>query len=49
MQGLQTDEEFECYFNCSEKPLEVEEERIAKSALIQSRKFKKELSFNGWP
>lgn len=49
MQGLTDyEKDLECYFNCNEKPLEVKKEGITKSALIQSRNFKKEVSFNGW-
>lgn len=43
-----SDKEFERYFNCNEKPLEVEEEGITKSAVIQSKNLKKEVNFNGW-
>lgn len=49
MQGFTDyDKEFECYFNCNEKPLEVAKEGVTKTALIQSRNFKKEVNFNGW-
>lgn len=48
MQGLTDyEKDLERYFNCNEKPLDVKEEGITKSALSQSRNFKKEVSFNG--